>query len=128
MNLTAGRHVETRRTSFKRSTAADRTEPKRFRTTSNSESYSGRLRAAAIRIKTAHGDGPAFQRRMSHARSRGRLVTMQLFVQCYAAALLLFAPIVVFAIDENPAVKVTQLLKTTSAWDGKQIVYPEGQA
>jgi quercetin dioxygenase-like cupin family protein len=53
---------------------------------------------------------------------------MKLFVQCYAAALLLFAPIVLFAIDENPAVKVIQLLKTTSAWDGKQIVYPEGQA
>jgi quercetin dioxygenase-like cupin family protein len=53
---------------------------------------------------------------------------MKVFVQCYAAALLLFAPIVVFAIDENPAVKVTQLLKTTSSWDGKQIVYPEGQA
>jgi quercetin dioxygenase-like cupin family protein len=53
---------------------------------------------------------------------------MKLFVQCYAAALLLFAPIVVFAIDENPAVKVTQLLKTSSAWDGKKIVYPEGQA
>jgi len=53
---------------------------------------------------------------------------MKLWVRFSAAALLLFAPIVVFAIDENPAVKVTQLLKTTSGWDGKQIVYPEGQA
>ena len=58
----------------------------------------------------------------------GRLVTMKLYVRFSAAALLLFAPIVVFAIDENPAVKVTQLLKTTSGWDGKQIIYPEGQA
>jgi quercetin dioxygenase-like cupin family protein len=53
---------------------------------------------------------------------------MKLYVQFYAVAMLLFSPILVFAIDENPAVKVTQLLKTTSAWDGKQIVYPEGQA
>jgi quercetin dioxygenase-like cupin family protein len=53
---------------------------------------------------------------------------MKLSVPFYAAALLLFTPVAVFAIDETPAVKVTQLLKTTSAWDGKQIVYPEGQA
>jgi quercetin dioxygenase-like cupin family protein len=53
---------------------------------------------------------------------------MKLYVPFYVIALLLFPPIVVFAIDENPAVKVTQLLKTTSSWDGKQIVYPEGQA
>jgi quercetin dioxygenase-like cupin family protein len=53
---------------------------------------------------------------------------MKLYSQFYAVAMLLFSPILVFAIDENPAVKVTQLLKTTSAWDGKQIVYPEGQA
>jgi quercetin dioxygenase-like cupin family protein len=53
---------------------------------------------------------------------------MKLYSQFYAVAMLLFSPILVFAIDETPAVKVTQLLKTTSAWDGKQIVYPEGQA
>ena len=53
---------------------------------------------------------------------------MKLAVRFCAIALLLFSPIAVFAIDENPAVKVTQLLKTTSGWDGKQIVYPEGQA
>ena len=53
---------------------------------------------------------------------------MKLYVRFYATALLLFAPLVVFAIDQNPAVNVTQLLKTTSGWDGKQIVYPEGQA
>ena len=53
---------------------------------------------------------------------------MKLYVQFYAVAMLLFSPIPVLAIDETPAVKVTQLLKTTSAWDGKQIVYPEGQA
>lgn len=53
---------------------------------------------------------------------------MKPYVPFYAIALLLLPPIVVFAIDENPAVKVTQLLKTTSGWDGKQIVYPEGEA
>src|SRR5918999_2781361 len=53
---------------------------------------------------------------------------MKLSVPFYALALLLFPPVAVFAIDETPAVKITQLLKTTSSWDGKQIVYPEGQA
>ena len=53
---------------------------------------------------------------------------MKLAVRFCAIALLLFVPVVLFAIEENPAVKVTQLLKTTSGWDGKQIVYPEGQA
>jgi quercetin dioxygenase-like cupin family protein len=62
------------------------------------------------------------------SQTRRRLRTMKLYVPFYVIALLLFPPIVVFAIDENPAVKVTQLLKTTSSWDGKQIVYPEGQA
>src|ERR687897_3564159 len=53
---------------------------------------------------------------------------MKLSVPFYALALLLFPPVAVFAIDETPAVKITQLLKTTSGWDGKQIVYPGGQA
>ena len=53
---------------------------------------------------------------------------MKLSVPFYAVALLLFSPVTVFAIDETPAVKVTRLLKTTSSWDGKQIVYPDGQA
>ena len=52
---------------------------------------------------------------------------MKIAVRFYALALL-FLPTVLFAIDETPAVKVTQLLKTSSGWDGKQIVYPEGQA
>jgi quercetin dioxygenase-like cupin family protein len=56
------------------------------------------------------------------------MVTMKLCVGFYAIALLLFSPMAVFAVDENSAVKVTPLLKTTSGWDGKQIVYPEGQA
>jgi len=53
---------------------------------------------------------------------------MKLYVRFHALALLLFLPTLAFPIDETPAVKVTQLLKTTTAWDGKQIVYPEGQA
>jgi quercetin dioxygenase-like cupin family protein len=53
---------------------------------------------------------------------------MKLCARFYALALFLFSPMVVFAVDENPAVKVTPLLKTSNGWDGKQIVYPEGQA
>ena len=53
---------------------------------------------------------------------------MKIAVRFYVLALLLFIPTVLFAVDENSAVKVTQLLKTTSGWDGKQIVYPERQA
>jgi quercetin dioxygenase-like cupin family protein len=96
--------------------------------TAKSRSYTGRLRAAAIRNKKAHQRQPTFERRMYQAEGFRRLFTMKLWVRFFAAALLWFPPIAVFAIDENPAVKVTQLLKTTSGWDGKQIVYPEGQA
>ena len=53
---------------------------------------------------------------------------MKLCVRLCAVTLLLLSPITVFAVDENSAVKVTELLKTTSGWDGQQIVYPEGQA
>lgn len=52
---------------------------------------------------------------------------IKLFIRVYVTALL-FSPVVTLAVDENPAVKVTSLLKTSSGWDGKQIVYPEGQA
>jgi quercetin dioxygenase-like cupin family protein len=53
---------------------------------------------------------------------------MKLYVPFYAIALLLFPTIAVFAIDGNPAVKVTQLFKTSSSWDGTPIIYPEGEA
>ena len=53
---------------------------------------------------------------------------MKLCIRLYPIALLLFLPVVALAVEENSAVKVTVLLKTTSGWDGKQIVYPEGQA
>jgi len=39
----------------------------------------------------------------------------------------LCCPLAAFALDENPAVKVTPLLKTTTSWDGKPIAYPKGQ-
>jgi len=32
------------------------------------------------------------------------------------------------ALDNSAAVKVTPLLKTSTSWDGKPIVYPQGQA
>jgi quercetin dioxygenase-like cupin family protein len=49
-------------------------------------------------------------------------------VRVSVLALLLLSPLVALAVDQSSAVKVTSLLKTTSGWDGKQIVYPEGQA
>ena len=42
--------------------------------------------------------------------------------------LLALWPAVALAIEDSPVVKVTPLLKTTTSWDGAQIVYPEGQA
>ena len=32
------------------------------------------------------------------------------------------------ALDETPAIKVTTLVKATSSWNGKPVVYPQGQA
>jgi quercetin dioxygenase-like cupin family protein len=40
----------------------------------------------------------------------------------------LCCPFKAFATDENPDLKVTPLLKTTTSWDGKPIVYPKGQS
>lgn len=37
-------------------------------------------------------------------------------------------PLAVSALNENTALKVTPLLKTTTSWDGKPIVYPKGQS
>lgn len=36
-------------------------------------------------------------------------------------------PFAASALNENTTPKVTQLLKTTTSWDGKQIVFPKGQ-
>lgn len=48
---------------------------------------------------------------------------------------LLFAAIVFFgfscsasALDNSASVKVTPVMKTSTSWDGKPIVYPQGQA
>jgi len=35
---------------------------------------------------------------------------------------------VVYALDNSTGVEVTQILKTTSSWNGNPLVYPEGQA
>jgi quercetin dioxygenase-like cupin family protein len=53
---------------------------------------------------------------------------MKTSMRLWLIVLILLLPRVSPAIDNNIAVKVTPLLKTTSSWDGKQIVYPEGQA
>ncbi|MGZ4955238.1 MAG: cupin domain-containing protein [Methylobacter sp.] len=46
------------------------------------------------------------------------------FVCCLA----LCSPFAASALNENTALKVTPLLKTTTSWDGKPIVYPKGQS
>jgi len=40
----------------------------------------------------------------------------------------LCCPITASALDENPVLTITPLLKTTTSWDGKPIVYPKGQS
>lgn len=42
--------------------------------------------------------------------------------------MVLCCPLAASALDENPTLKVTPLLKTTTSWDGKPIVYPKGQS
>lgn len=42
--------------------------------------------------------------------------------------LLLLVFVDAWALDPAPGVRVTPLLKETSSWDGKPIVYPQGQA
>lgn len=42
--------------------------------------------------------------------------------------LALCLPLGALALDNTSSVKVTPILKTTQSWDGKPIVYPEGQA
>lgn len=37
-------------------------------------------------------------------------------------------PLTALALDNSAAVKVTPLLKTTTSWDGKPLVYPSGDA
>ena len=44
------------------------------------------------------------------------------------AALCLWLPFTSFALDPSAAVKVTQVLKTTSSWDNTPIAYPQGKA
>ena len=48
--------------------------------------------------------------------------------RCMPLMLALCLPLSAHALDNSAGVKVTPLLKTTSSWDGKPIVYPEGQA
>lgn len=45
-----------------------------------------------------------------------------------AIAFALSLPLGALALDNTASVQVTPLLKATQSWDGKPIVYPEGQA
>lgn len=51
---------------------------------------------------------------------------MKLVLMVAAALLAVVQP--ASALDNSTAVKVTPLLKTTTSWDGKPLVYPQGQA
>ncbi len=53
---------------------------------------------------------------------------MRLALHTSIIALALCLPLGAPALDSTPAVTVAPLLKTTSSWDGKPIVYPTGQA
>lgn len=44
-----------------------------------------------------------------------------------AAALASWLPCGTLALETAPAIKVTPLIRTTSSWDGRPIVYPQGQ-
>ncbi|MGZ5007702.1 MAG: cupin domain-containing protein [Methylobacter sp.] len=46
------------------------------------------------------------------------------FICCIA----LCSSLAACALNRNTAIKVTPLLKTTTSWDGKPIVYPKGQS
>jgi quercetin dioxygenase-like cupin family protein len=49
-------------------------------------------------------------------------------LQCLALAAMLAWAQSASALDNSASVKVTPLLKTTTSWDGKPLVYPQGQA
>ena len=48
-------------------------------------------------------------------------------IRMFAATCALMLPLAASALDASATVKVTPLMKTTTSWDGKQIVYPAGQ-
>ncbi len=54
------------------------------------------------------------------------IMTFNLRFIVFTLALLM--PLGAHALDNSAGVKVTPLLKTTRSWNGKPIVYPEGQA
>jgi quercetin dioxygenase-like cupin family protein len=53
---------------------------------------------------------------------------MKFAVKIFLLMLALLVPITSFALDNSAVVKVTPLLKTTTSWDNKPIIYPEGDA
>lgn len=53
---------------------------------------------------------------------------MKLSARLTVIVIIWWLPLSAPALDNNTAVKVTPLIKTTSSWDGRPIVYPDGQA
>jgi quercetin dioxygenase-like cupin family protein len=49
-------------------------------------------------------------------------------LHCFALAAMLAWAHPASALDNSASVKVTPLLKTSTSWDGKPLVYPQGQA
>ncbi|MGD9969021.1 MAG: cupin domain-containing protein [Sulfuricurvum sp.] len=46
----------------------------------------------------------------------------------FASLVLLIVPVLAFSIEPSNDVKVSTVLKTSSSWDGKPLVYPSGAA
>lgn len=46
----------------------------------------------------------------------------------FSFAIGLWFPAYTLALEATPAIKVTPLIKSTTSWNGKPIVYPQGQA
>jgi quercetin dioxygenase-like cupin family protein len=46
----------------------------------------------------------------------------------FSFALALWFPACALALEVTPAIKVTPLIKSTTSWNGKPIVYPQGEA
>lgn len=47
---------------------------------------------------------------------------------CFAFAIALCFPAGALALEATPAIKVTPIVKGTASWNGKPVVYPQGQA
>ena len=66
--------------------------------------------------------------RTGHPGVAGGIERMSSHALRLAAALAICSPAGVSALEVTPAVKVQPLVRTTTSWDGRPVVYPQGQA